>query len=106
MENIYSAFTKVINNTTFYFVKRYSHFPDLKGVPDALEGFGMHSDFDKACAIALINDEAIRQQLWLQVQPMQADSKVIEMTPASQEQHHLKNWLSHLHPVKWLPIAK
>lgn len=63
MEKSYNAYEKGINGTTFYFVKQYRSFPEYKNVPPVLETFGMHTDFEKACKIAMIDDEAIQQQL-------------------------------------------
>jgi hypothetical protein len=63
MENVYTVYTKEINGSTFYFVKKYITFPEYRDVPDILESYGMHTDFNRACRIALVNDVVIKQQL-------------------------------------------
>lgn len=63
MENVYTAYTKVINDVTFYFVKKHTIFPEYEGMPKVLESFGMHVNFYRACDIAKIYDEAIITKL-------------------------------------------
>lgn len=63
MATIYTSYTKVIENKTYYFVKKFTTYPELKNVPPIMESYGMHIDFNKACSIASINDPHIRQQL-------------------------------------------
>lgn len=63
MENVYTAYTKVINDVTFYFVKKYTIFPEYKGGPKVLDSFGMHLNFYRACDIAKIHDEEIISKL-------------------------------------------
>jgi len=82
MENFYTAYTKVVQNTTFYFVKKYVMFPEYKDVSGVLESYGMHTDFNRACQIALINDEEIRKHLLADLQDNQNRTKVIHMTIA------------------------
>lgn len=94
MENIYTAYTKKVNNETLYFVKRYNLFEDIEGSPQILSDYGMHSNFSKACAIAHIYDEKIIQQLARQVQKIPAtdSAKVIEFNPSKQvEPSFLRN---------------
>ena len=79
MENFYKAYTKQINGTTFYFVKRYITFPEYRDVPDILENFGMHKDFNRACRIAKITDNSVRQQLLNELPDMRTRSKVVHM---------------------------
>lgn len=87
MENIYTAYTKRVNNETLYFVKRYTSFKDIEGSPLILSDYGMHSTFSKACSIARIYDERIIEQLARQVQiiPAADSAKVIEFNPSKQE---------------------
>jgi hypothetical protein len=82
MENFYTAYTKVVQNTTFYFVKKYVLFPEYKDVSGVLESYGMHTDFNRACQIALIKDDEIRKQLLADLQDNQTSAKVIHMTIA------------------------
>lgn len=63
MENFYTAYLKTINGDKFYFVKQYRIFPEYKNVPPILEKYAMHTDFSKACKIAMIDNEVIKQQL-------------------------------------------
>ncbi|CAN5161496.1 hypothetical protein BH09BAC2_BH09BAC2_13900 [soil metagenome] len=79
MKYIYTAYTKVINNVTFYFVKKYLTFPQYKNVRDMLEGFGMHTTFEGACNIAKLEDENIKLQLLNQIQEPPSATKVIQM---------------------------
>ncbi len=79
MENFYTAYTRVVQNTTFYFVKKYLTFPEYKEVPGVLESYGMHTDFNRACQIALINDKEIRENLFADLQNNPSSGKVIHM---------------------------
>lgn len=69
MEHYYTAYTKTINNTPYYFVKKYTRFTEFDSVPDILESYGMHTNFNNACNIATIYDEAIKKQLFKQAVP-------------------------------------
>ncbi|MDQ6843105.1 MAG: hypothetical protein M3Z92_01955 [Bacteroidota bacterium] len=82
MNTFYTAYTRLVHETTYYFVKKFSTFPELAGVPDILESYGMHTDFNRACHIAKIDDPAIKQQLLNQIGFRTAnDAKVIQMNP-------------------------
>ena len=83
MENFYKAYTKVIQNTTFYFVKKFIKFPEYKDMSDVLESYGMHTDFNRACDIALIADEKIRKHLLENLQSQDVTAKVIHMNVAN-----------------------
>lgn len=63
MENFYTAYLKTINGDKFYFVKQYRIFPEYRNVSPILEKYAMHTDFSKACKIAMIDNEVIKQQL-------------------------------------------
>ena len=63
MENFYSAYVRTVNGNAFYFVKKYQVFPEYKDVPPILDGYAMHTNFGKACKIAMVSDKAIQQQL-------------------------------------------
>ena len=82
MENFYTAYTKVVQDTTFYFVKKYITFPEYKDVPRVLESFGMHADFNRACEIAAVNDEEIRKHLLTDIQGDENSAKIIHMSIA------------------------
>ena len=78
MEYTYSASTKLINNQTYYFVKKYVLFPELKDVGPVLANYGMHTDFLKACSIASIYDSAIREQLFMEAQATVQQAKLVD----------------------------
>lgn len=63
MEKIYNSYTKVIDGTTYFFVKQFLIFSELPGVPPVLEKYGMHTSFEKACSIAGVKDKSIQKQL-------------------------------------------
>ena len=79
MENFYNAYTKVIENKTYYFVKKYLIFPEFKDVAPVLESYGMHTDFNKACSIAAVNDPKIREQLLNEAEGTIQQAKVIDL---------------------------
>ncbi|MBS1742866.1 MAG: hypothetical protein JST81_07480 [Bacteroidetes bacterium] len=81
METIYEAYTKVAQGRTWYCVKKYVRFPEYENVDDIREGFGMHTDFRKACSIAGIYNNEIRARLWKDVQATAPTGKIIEMKP-------------------------
>lgn len=63
MEYIYTAYTRVVNDVNFYFVKKYSVYPEYEGLPKVLDSIGMHQNFYSACFIAKIYDEVVVGQL-------------------------------------------
>jgi hypothetical protein len=69
MEQYYTSYTKTINNTSYYFVKKYTRYPEFKGAPSILESYGMHTSFDKACSIAAVCDPAIKERLLKEASP-------------------------------------
>jgi len=79
MENLYTAYTKVMENKTYYFVKKYLVFPEFKNVEPMQESFGMHIDFNKACSIAGVNDPVIREQLFNDAKGTFQQAKVIDL---------------------------
>jgi hypothetical protein len=79
METFYTAYTKQIDSVTYYFVKKFSSFPDLKNVPPIMESYGMHIDFNKACTIAGVKDQAIKEQLLREAVTTLQQAKVIEL---------------------------
>ena len=79
MENFYTAYTKVVQKTTFYFVKKYITFPEYRDVPGVLESYGMHADFNKACEIAAVNDKQVRKSLFADLQDNESSAKIIYM---------------------------
>lgn len=82
METFYKAYSKIAQNKSYYFVKRYLSFPEYDNVEDILEGYGMHTDFNKACSIAGVNNSLIRKQLLESIQSPSSQAKVIELNAA------------------------
>jgi hypothetical protein len=68
MEHVYSAYTKNLQGNTYYFVKKIMVLPEFKGLADVVVGYGMHTNFEKACSIAGIDDIACRKQLLTQLE--------------------------------------
>jgi Zn-dependent membrane protease YugP len=82
METIYTAYTKTLDYKTYYFVKKFTAFPEFKNVSPVLESYGMNVSFDKACSIAGIKDAAIKEQLLQQVDKNVPKAKVVELKSA------------------------
>ena len=83
MENFYSSYTKIIENKTYFFVKKYLIFPEYKDLSPVMESYGMHVDFNKACSIAGINDPILKQQLLFEAQGTMQQAKVIDFNPSN-----------------------
>jgi hypothetical protein len=79
MENVYTSYTRRIESVTYYFVKKFVVFADLKDVPPILEGYGMHTNFDQACTIAGIIDIEIKNQLLTEIETGLKQAKVIDL---------------------------
>lgn len=80
MKNVYAAYSKTVLGNNYFFIKKFISFPDLKNVPDVLESYGMHTDFDQACNIAKIDDQNVKQQLFKSIQESAESAKVIQMS--------------------------
>ncbi|MBC7890217.1 MAG: hypothetical protein H7Z13_20270 [Ferruginibacter sp.] len=83
MENFYTSYTKIIENKTYYFVKKYLIFPEFTDVSPVLENYGMHTDFNKACSIAQINDPQVRKHLLNEAEGTIQHAKVIDLNIAN-----------------------
>ena len=77
MEYYYTAYSKMIQDQKFYFVKKIMHFSEFKGVSDFLDGYGMHTNFDKACDFAGITDLRVRKNLLNEIEETIQPAKVI-----------------------------
>jgi len=76
----YETYFKMIENRKYYFVKKYLQFKEYgDSLCDVLEGYGMHTDFSKACIIAGIKDNSLQQQLFARMEAQISEIKVIEM---------------------------
>ncbi len=83
METFYTAYTKLLDYKTYYFVKKFTAFPEFKDVSPILESYGMHTNFDKACSIAGLTDAVIKEQLLQQAEENTQRAKVVELSSAS-----------------------
>ena len=90
METHYTSYTKTINGTPFYFVKKYQTFPEFKNVPPVLETYGMHTNFKKACNIAMVFDKELQQQLLQKIENETAKTKVIHLPTGKAEIYNLR----------------
>jgi len=92
MENIYNAYTKEINGVNFYFVKKYTTFPEYEDFPNVLDAMGMHSNFYKACDIANVFDESVISRLMNELHIIPESARIIHMHRAKSMTHaFLKN---------------
>lgn len=86
MKHEYIAYTKEVNGVLFYFVKHLLAIPEIQNVNPVTTGFGMHTDFEKACTIANIMDPAARKQIFESLpHKKQAEAKVVNMFKANGE---------------------
>ena len=83
METFYTSYTKLLDYKTYYFIKKFSAFPEFKNVSPVLVAYGMHTSFDKACSIAGVTDAAIKQQLLAQAEQNTIRAKVIEISSSN-----------------------
>ncbi|MEO9022649.1 MAG: hypothetical protein ABI237_17255 [Ginsengibacter sp.] len=79
MKSIYKAYTKEIDGKVFYFVKKYTTFPEYEDFPPVLDTMGMHTDFYKACNIAKIYDEVVISRLLSELHIVPESAKVIPL---------------------------
>jgi hypothetical protein len=79
MEIIYKAYTKEINGAKFYFVKKYSAFPEYADFPNVLDGMGMHRDFNRACEIAKVYDEVAISRLMNELHIIPESARIIHL---------------------------
>ncbi len=92
MEMLYTSYTRKIGNRVFYFVSRSRVFPELPGVPPIREGFGMHTEFEKACHIAGIHDAGTMQHLLKETREETVQAKVIRFNNGG----HPQQWVAGL----------
>lgn len=83
METFYTAYTKLLDFKLYYFVKKFTAFPELKNVAPVMDSYGMHTDFDKACSIAGITDAAVKVQLKQQADESRQTGKLVELTSSN-----------------------
>ncbi|MGN6605132.1 MAG: hypothetical protein ACTHK8_21930 [Ginsengibacter sp.] len=106
MENIYKAYTKEINGKVFYFVKKFSAFPEIEDCPSILDEMGMHTNFYKACRIAKINDELAVNKLMNELHIVADSARVIRMPKAKSVTHSLLRNTHHaFFKFRWATVA-
>jgi hypothetical protein len=81
MEHVYTAYTKILQDKTYYFVKKLMVISEFKGLADVVVGYGMHTDFEKACSIAGINDADSRKKILAELDERNNTPKVAEKAP-------------------------
>jgi len=89
MENTYRAYTKEINGKVFYFVKKFSTYPEYANFPDVLDSMGMHADFYKACELAKVYDENVVNKLMKDLHIIPESARVIHMPRVKAMTHSL-----------------
>ena len=105
MENIYNAYTREINGVNYYFVKKYTTFPEYEDFPKVLDSMGMHTDFYKACDIAKIKDEVIISRLMNELHIIPDSARVIHLHKVKSMTHSLlKNTQQAILKLKWATI--
>lgn len=105
MEKIYKTYIKQISGKTFYFVKRFSVFPEYENCPEILDSMGMHTDFYKACKLAKIYDETTVEKLMNELHIIPDTTRVIHTQKAkSMTLSFLKNTHHAISKLKWAPI--
>jgi hypothetical protein len=83
MEYVYDSYTKVVQDKTYFFIKKFMAFPEYLNSCNVLVGYGMHTDFDTACKIATVDDLDIRKQLLNEIESGNPSAKVINMLEIS-----------------------
>jgi hypothetical protein len=81
METYYTAYTKLLDFKTYYFVKKFTSFPELKNVAPVMNAYGMHTDFDRACSIAGVTDADVKATLLEQAKESRPTAKVFALNP-------------------------
>ena len=83
MEYVYNSYTKVVQDATYYFIKKFMAFPEYENSCSVLVGYGMHQDFNAACKIAGIDDLNVRKRLLHELENGNPSAKVINMLDIS-----------------------
>ena len=107
MENFYTAYTKTIDGVTFHFVKHFQTFPEYENVPPLLENYGMHTDFYKACKIALVEDKIIQKQLWDMAADTSVGAEIIHLNHSKARVSNYRSWQINLPALLgWIGMRK
>jgi hypothetical protein len=89
MENIYKAYTKEINGKIFYFVKKFSVFPEYENSPKVLDAMLINTYFYKSCNIAKIDDDIVVRNLMNELHIIPDSARVIHMHGVKAMTHSL-----------------
>ena len=96
------AYKKEIDGISFYFVKKYSTFPDYEDFPQVLDSMGMHTDFYKACEIAEVYDESVISDLMKELHIVPDRARIIQMNNVKTFTHSfLKNTQQAILKLRW-----
>lgn len=93
MKHVYTVHTKLIEGKTYYFVKKIMTIPELGEAANLVTGYGMHTDFEKACNIASIDDPAARKKLWAELE-LQHKPKEPAKKPSIEITDSVNKWLA------------
>lgn len=105
MDNIYKAYTKELNGKTFYFVKKFSTFPEIENCPPVLDYMGMHTNFYKACNIAHVYDELAINKLMNELHIIPESARIIHMTKVKSVTHSfLRNTQHAFLKFRWASV--
>lgn len=77
MKNEYLAYTREVNDSPHYFVKKFICLPEYSNVPLILDSMGMHTDFIKACDIAGVEEMEVINDLMKQLNLTKVSGKVV-----------------------------
>lgn len=98
MEHVYTVHTKQVEDKTYYFVKKIMTFPELGESANLVTGYGMHTDFEKACNIAGIEDMDARKKLFAEFEVQNKPKEVLPVIkkPAVEITDSVNKWLSEI----------
>lgn len=95
MEHVYTVHTKLIEGKTYYFVKKIMTIPELGEAANLVTGYGMHTDFEKACSIAGIDDESARKKLLTEIDQLNKPKEPAKK-PSVEISESVNKWLSEI----------
>ena len=91
MEHLYTVHTKIIQDKIYYFVKKLMVLSEFKGLADVVIGYGMHTDFEKACSIAGIDDTECRKKLLVQLEAVKPQPEQVKEPVTHRVADHKKS---------------
>lgn len=104
-KSIYTAYTRTVNDKTFYFVKKYNDYEGVRNLPPVLDSMGMHKDFLRACELANVEREEDVMQLMDQLNLTFYSGKVISVSQLPEERETSRS-SSIWYPQYWLSKLK